>query len=226
MPEAMTDERASVEKALAELRQWQVLTGTGDLDFDHFAELRRKVRARFKIPWTSITPPMELLLYSIVAVQQPRYIVAIGIFCGNTLIWNIGPAYNPRASYRAESVVGVEIDEQSADLARTNIASLNLAKPPQILTADGHKVLEEIRHPIDYLYLDANGPLPEGGPTPNASISRCWNGPTTKSQKVGWLSPTTRYQNGSKKMPAVIWSLFGIRLTSGRAYLWLLIRKA
>jgi len=156
----LLDEAENIDKAVAQMRELGVLTGPGECNHTSFEVLRSAVRRNFKIPWTSITPPMERLLYSISAVNQPRNIVAIGIFCGNTLIWNIGAACGPGRCYSAERLVGVEIESKSAALARANLEKIGVLDSVELLDEDGHETLERADHPIDLLYLDANGALP------------------------------------------------------------------
>lgn len=149
-----------VETMLEELRDLGILPTDSDYDPDRFESLRRAVRSVFEIPWTSITPPMERLLYGMAACRRPRVLVAVGIFCGNTFVWNVGAACGPGKCYDAERLVGVEIEKKSAALARTNFERIGALTDVEILEADGHVVIDEIDEPIDWLYLDANGALP------------------------------------------------------------------
>jgi predicted O-methyltransferase YrrM len=154
------DEVQNTDDVLRQLKEMGILTGNGVLEHSRFDALRGAVKAVFEVPWTSITPPMERLLYGISAVQRPRNIVAIGIFCGNTLIWNIGSGCGPGQCYTPEHLVGVEIDPKPAALARENLRRLGVLEHIELLAEDGHAVLERIDYPIDLLYLDAHGPLP------------------------------------------------------------------
>lgn len=156
----LLDEAESIDKAVAQMRELGVLMGPGECNHTSFEALRSAVRKHFKIPWTSITPSMERMLYSISAVNQPRNIIAIGIFCGNTLIWNIGAACGPGRCYSAGRLVGVEIESKSAALARANLEKIGVLDSVELLDEDGHETLERADYPIDLLYLDANGALP------------------------------------------------------------------
>jgi len=158
--DTVLNEAENIDKAVAQMRELGVLTGPGECNHKLFGALRSAVKEHFEIPWTSITPPMERLLYSISAVNQPRNIVAIGIFCGNTLIWNIGAACGPGSCYSAERLVGVEVKIKSAALARANLERIGALGSVKLLAEDGHETLERADYPIDLLYLDANGPLP------------------------------------------------------------------
>jgi len=156
----LLDEAENIDKSIAQMRELGVLTGSGECNHTLFENLRSAVKEHFEVPWTSITPPMERMLYSIAAVNQPRNIVAIGIFCGNTLIWNIGAACGPGGCYSANRLVGVEVENESAVLARTNLERLGVLNSVELLDEDGHETLDKADYPIDLLYLDANGPLP------------------------------------------------------------------
>jgi predicted O-methyltransferase YrrM len=138
---------------------------------------RAGVRERFDIPWTAITPRMQRLLYAINAIAQPKVMVAVGIFCGNTFISNAGAAIGPGASYHAEHLVGLEIRKKEADRARRNVAALvdgqgggivenrvltHDGTLVEILGEDGISWLHAIKTPIDVLYLDADGPRGKG----------------------------------------------------------------
>jgi predicted O-methyltransferase YrrM len=103
---------------------------------------------------------MERTLYGISSVQQPPNIVAIGIFCGNTFVWNVGSACGPGKCYTAKHLLGTDIDVDAIKLARSNFTKLGAIRDVDILTEDGHTLLDRIDYPIDLLYLDANGPLP------------------------------------------------------------------
>jgi predicted O-methyltransferase YrrM len=154
------DEPHRVDAMIARLRELGVVTGAGRCDHERFEALRAAVRSAFQIPWTSITPPMERLLYALAASQQAATVVCVGIFCGNTLVWNVGAACGPGKSYDAARLVGVEIDPKSVAMAAENFARIGAREAVEILAEDGHETLDRIEGPIDLLYLDANGPLP------------------------------------------------------------------
>jgi predicted O-methyltransferase YrrM len=156
----LLDETENIDTAITQMRGLGVLTGTGECNHTLIESLRSTVREHFEVPWTSITPPMERMLYAIAAVNQPRNIVAIGIFCGNTLVWNIGAACGPGRCYSAERLVGVEIESKSAVLARVNLERIGVLDAVELLAEDGHNTLARADYPIDLLYLDANGALP------------------------------------------------------------------
>ena len=146
----------AVDGALAVLVEEGVLPH-GDYDRDKFLDHRDAVRNLFEIPWTAITPRMQRLLYAISAISRPRRMVAAGIFCGNTFISNAGAAVGPGACYKAEDLVGVEIDPEKAELARGNVRRLDPTGTARIVAADAEQVVADYDEPIHLLYLDADG---------------------------------------------------------------------
>jgi hypothetical protein len=112
-----------IDEALQALVERDVLPHT-QYDTDKMLAHRTAVRDRFDIPWTAISPRMQRLLYAINAIAQPRGMVAVGIFCGNTFISNAGAAIGPGASYRAEHLVGLEIRSREADWSTARVAEL------------------------------------------------------------------------------------------------------
>ena len=120
---------------------------------------RVAVRERFEIPWTAISPRMERLLYAINAIAQPRVLVAVGVFCGNTFIANAGAAIGPGASYDAERLVGIEIRPAEAARARRNVSAIDAQGLAEVIVADGIPWLRDFDGVIDLLYLDADSPI-------------------------------------------------------------------
>ncbi|MBT3341751.1 MAG: hypothetical protein HN712_02160 [Gemmatimonadetes bacterium] len=145
----------------------QVLVDAGILphaDYDHDKMLahRAGVAENFEIPWTAITHRMQRLIWSINSISEPRIMVAIGIFCGNTFISNAGAAVGPGATYTADRLVGLEIRPEEADRARRNVGSIDPAGHAEILGEDGIEWLQRFDGTIDLLYLDADGPKGKG----------------------------------------------------------------
>lgn len=130
---------------------------------DKFLAHRTAVRERFDIPWTAITPRMQRLLFAINAIAQPKVMVAIGVFCGNTFISNAGAAIGPGMCYSANRVIGIEIRPDEADKARRNVATLeSYGVQVEILGEDGIPWLQSLTEKIDVLYIDADGPHGRG----------------------------------------------------------------
>lgn len=145
-----------VSQALTALVQAGVLPHH-HYDADKMLAHRDAVRERFDIPWTAITPRMQRLLYAINAIAQPRVMVAVGIFCGNTFISNAGAAIGPGACYEAHRLIGLEIRPEEADRAHRNVATIDSSHRAEILAVDGVPWLHAFDEPVDLLYLDADG---------------------------------------------------------------------
>jgi predicted O-methyltransferase YrrM len=162
--EPIEHEAAAVDVGLARLAAAGVLPHAG---YDHARLLahRAAVAAQFEIPWTAISHRMQRLLYAINAIRQPRVMVAVGIFCGNTFISNAGAAIGPGACYRAERLVGLEIRPAEAERARRNVERFRedgAAFPAEIRGQDGLPWLRAFAGVIDLLYLDADWPRDRG----------------------------------------------------------------
>lgn len=161
------DERASVRRALSELAELEFLPEGASYDEAKFDELRGAVHSSFEIPWTAITPPMERFLYACASSRRPESMVCIGIFCGNTLIWNAaaGTGSGPGAVYKAGRIVGVEIVPDKVRLAERNLKAIGVGGSIDLRCEDGHDTLERLKKEnerIDWLYLDADGPKDAG----------------------------------------------------------------
>lgn len=159
--EPIEQEITVVASVLKVLRECDILPNT---EYDHAKMLahRHQVRDAFEIPWTAISPRMQRLLYAINAIAQPRTLIAAGIFCGNTFISCAGAAVGAGACYRAERLVGVEIDPERAEMARRNLAVIDPAGETEILCEDAVKTAKEFEGSIDVLYLDADGGTEHG----------------------------------------------------------------
>lgn len=149
-----SDEIARVNAVLAGLAERGMLPDT-TYDQAAFGRLRDAVHREFEIPWTSITPAMERLLYAIHAIRRPQVIVCVGVFCGNTLIWNVGAATGPGQVYEAAARVGCEVVAEHVELARRNFVKIGAVA--DIRCQDGHETVTSLDRPIELLYLDANG---------------------------------------------------------------------
>lgn len=149
-------EIAVVAEALTCLCEAGILPHT-QYDHEKMWAHRQAVRELFEIPWTAITPRMQRLLYAINAIVQPQYMVAAGVFCGNTFISNAGAAVGPGACYTARELLGVEIVPEEAARAERNVRRLDPSGVARVLAADAVEVVAEFPQPIDLLYLDADG---------------------------------------------------------------------
>ena len=149
-------EIAMVDGALAALREAGMLAHTR-YDLEKFQAHRAAVAALFVTPWTAITPRMQRLLYAINAIVQPRHMLAAGVFCGNTFISNAGAGVGPGACYTAEALLGIEIVPAEAERAECNVRRIDPSGMARIIAADAVAFAASYTHPIDLLYLDANG---------------------------------------------------------------------
>ncbi|MEW6357064.1 MAG: class I SAM-dependent methyltransferase [Planctomycetota bacterium] len=188
------DERGNIDEAIRHLQEWGVLEGRGDCNHASFEALRKVVHAHFNIPWTSITPAMERLLYAISAVNRPRNVVAVGIFCGNTLIWNVGPACGPGKCYAAQRLIGIEVKPDRAGMARDNLRAIGVTDSVQVIAGDGHEILRQIDYPIHLLYLDCDCPYK---PMLDAAYDKVPQGGLVIAHNTlhkGWLKEKTSHE--------------------------------
>ncbi len=154
--EPLDKEIEVVSAALRELRKHGMIEHT-DYNHDKMSAHRRMVREEFEIPWTAISPRMQRFMYAVSAISQPRTLIAAGIFCGNTFISCAGAAVGAGACYRAERLVGVEIDPERAEMARRNLKSIDTEGVTEIRCEDAVLTAKEFAGNIDMLYLDADG---------------------------------------------------------------------
>jgi predicted O-methyltransferase YrrM len=159
--EALADEIAIVDKALSALQEAGVLPHTR-YPMDKMLAHREAVAELFEIPWTAISPRMQRLLYAINAIAQPRNMIAAGVFCGNTFISNAGAGVGPGACYQACNLIGAEINGEEAARAERNVRRLDPTGVARVVAADARDVVTEFEHPIDVLYLDADGDAKTG----------------------------------------------------------------
>lgn len=154
--EPLEDEVAVIDDALEAILSAGVLPHVR-YDTDKMLAHREAVKEHFDIPWTAITPRMQRLLYAVNAIHQPRVMVAVGIFCGNTFVSNAGAALGPGKCYDAGRLVGIELREEEAARAARNAARIDREGKAEIVAADGVQWLREFEGTVDLLYLDADG---------------------------------------------------------------------
>lgn len=154
-------EKAIVFHALSLAEGHDILAGV-EYDEQKFQAFRAAVREHFEIPWTAISPRMQRLIYAINAIHKPQVMIAAGIFCGNTFISNAGAAIGDGAVYEPGKLVGLEIDEDKAALARRNVEKVDPGARAEIRAEDAVAYLEQFEQTIDLLYIDADGPEGKG----------------------------------------------------------------
>ena len=76
------------------------------------------------MPATAITPVMERLLYALSSIKRPQSFIAIGIYCGNTLVWSAGSSCGKGEIYGSKRIYGIDIDKKSIKLAIANFSKL------------------------------------------------------------------------------------------------------
>lgn len=159
--EAEEDEVRVVRGALEALVEVGILPHA-EVDCAPFLRHRQAVVDLFEIPWTAITPRMQRFIWAINAINQPKVMVAAGIFCGNTFISNAGAAVGPGAVYAADDLVGIEIKPEEAERAERNVRRIDETGLARIVAADAVEFLQQYERPVDLLYLDADGDAARG----------------------------------------------------------------
>lgn len=147
-------ERELTEGLLRLLKRRGLVAPDAAYDAEHFAALRRAVKAGFQMPDTAISPAMERLLYMLASVRRPRRLVAMGVYCANALVWSAGAACGPGKVYDAASIWGVDIDPWAIAQARRNLDQLDGMQAVTLLTEDARDTAERLDGPLDYVYLD------------------------------------------------------------------------
>jgi len=149
-------EVSAVGEALDVLMKAGVIAHTA-YDNERMLAHRQAVREHFDIPWTAISPRMQRLVYAINAVVQPANMIAAGVFCGNTFISNAGAAVGPGQCYKAERLVGIEINPEEAGRAEMNVRRIDPSGVAGVVAADAVEYVASFRHRIELLCLDADG---------------------------------------------------------------------
>lgn len=152
-----TAEVEIVRSVLAWLKQKGIVPQDATYDERAFDGLRREVRAKFTVPGTSVTPVMERLLYMLSSVKRPRRVIGLGTYCGNALVWIVGPSCGQGRVYEAESVYGIDIDADATERARENLDRLAHTDHIHLIAEDGLEAVERLPGPFDYVYLDVEG---------------------------------------------------------------------
>ena len=154
--ESMGKEMAVVDQALEVLCEEGIIPHMR-YDRNKLLQHRKAVAALFEIPWTAISHRMQRLLYAVNAIVQPKRMLAAGVFCGNTFISNAGAAVGPGASYDAEDLVGIEIRPDEAERAERNVRRIDPTGVAHVVAGDAVDVVGKYQHPVELLYLDADG---------------------------------------------------------------------
>ena len=151
-----------VDAALDLLRSQHLIPEDAGYDKERFVRFRESVKSSFKGSWTSMTPPMERLLYVLTAVRKPRRLIEFGCFWGNTLAWFSGACIGKNREYAAEAVYGIDINEKMIELARENFAKLGGAENVELIAEDGRSTIDRLSGPFDFVYIEAKSDKDKG----------------------------------------------------------------
>jgi len=150
-------EEQLTDAALEELRRRGLAGPTARYDKDGYRALRERIKTRFVVPGTTLSPAMERLLYMLASAKRPKRVLAIGTFCGYTLAWTVG-ALRARGE-AAPTVTALDLDAPMVRLARRNLRSLDLGFPVRCLVQDAREFARRTTELFDYLYLDPDDPV-------------------------------------------------------------------
>ncbi|MBN1356172.1 class I SAM-dependent methyltransferase [bacterium] len=155
-------EEEIVDDALRMLQTRGLVTSGASYDKPVFLKYRNLVREQFTVDWTSLSPVMEQLLYMLTSVRRPDHLVELGSFCGYTLSMFAGPCTGPHASYRAERIIGIDIDPEATRTATANFAKLGQTDNVNLIAEDARTALQRIPGPFDFVYIEAKSDTEAG----------------------------------------------------------------
>jgi predicted O-methyltransferase YrrM len=150
-----------VQSAVSFLAEHGVCSHEFATNEGRFQTYRSSIRKHFAGGWTSFTPVMERLFYTLTAIRQPARMVEFGCYWGNTLAWFAGPAVGADKLYQAQSIVGIDIDPDMVHVAVGNFRRIHAENDVTLIAADARHVAADLVGPIDFLYLEAKE---EGAP--------------------------------------------------------------
>ena len=116
---------------------------------------RKVVRETFEGTWTTLSPTMERLIYMLTSVRRPKHLLELGSFWGYTLAWFAEPCVGPHGCYRADRIIGIDIDEAMTARARANFDRLPCTESVTLISEDARTALESIPGPFDFVYIEA-----------------------------------------------------------------------
>jgi predicted O-methyltransferase YrrM len=153
---SQTSEIEIVDSALEMLKRSEYVPRDADYNKEAFTNFRKEVGKHFKVPMTSITPVMERLLYMLSSVKKPKNIMAVGIYCGNTLAWVAGASCGNGKVYDAGKIYGIDIDADAIEGAKRNFGKLAYTDHIHLIQEDGLIIADELDESFDYIYLDVD----------------------------------------------------------------------
>jgi len=146
-----------IASAVNLLRDSNLIAPSAAYDEQAFQQHRKTVKQRFSGSWTSLSPAMERLLYTLTSLRRPSHLIELGSFWGYTLAWFAGPCLGPHAVYSAQRVIGIDINAAATRRAQANFAALGHIECLQLLAEDAHTALQRIPGPFDAVYIEAKG---------------------------------------------------------------------
>jgi predicted O-methyltransferase YrrM len=150
-----SDEAGVVDAALDLLRESGLVEPSASYDRDACEKHRRDLKAGFHGTWTSLTPTMERLFYMLTSVRRPMHLLELGSFWGYTLAWFAGPCVGSHRVYRADRIIGVEIDAEMTARARENFAKLPNSDEVDLIAEDARTAIERLPGTFDFVYIEA-----------------------------------------------------------------------
>jgi len=151
-----------VDEALAMLKEHGLAAPAASYDKRAFEKYRADVREKFDGTWTSLTPAMERLMYMLTSIRRPMHLIEFGSFWGYTLAWFAGPCVGPHAVYRAERVIGIDIDADMTAKAEANFKRLGHSDNVELIAEDASTALDGIEDPFDFVYIEAKSDEMDG----------------------------------------------------------------
>jgi len=155
-------EEETVDSALGMLKEHGLAQPAAGYDKQAFEKHRTEVREKFEGTWTSLTPAMERLMYMLTSVRRPMHLIEFGSFWGYTLAWFAGPCVGPHAVYRADRIIGIDIDLDMTRKAEANFSRLGHSDTVQLVAEDARTALERIDGPFDSVYIEAKSAEADG----------------------------------------------------------------
>jgi predicted O-methyltransferase YrrM len=150
------EEEEVVDSALKWLKNKNLIDGNSSYDKVKFEKLRKEIKTKFDVPATAVTPAMERILYALSTIKKPQSFIAIGIYCGNTLVWSAGSSCGKGKVYDSGKIYGIDINKKSIKLAKDNFSKLKNTKHIKLIAEDGLKFIDQTNETFDYIYLDAD----------------------------------------------------------------------
>ena len=120
-----------------------------------FCAHREKVWSLCNVPWSTITPRTQRLLYAINAIVRPQHMIAAGISYGYSFLANAGAAFQTAAGHEpSQAAIGVEIDVTLAGEAMRNVEKVDMSGASTIVAAEAAAYMGSSSQTIDLIYLD------------------------------------------------------------------------